>query len=135
MKTEIDKPDCSRTAPVVIINTIGDLQSTYSVASIVFCGGSLAPLGGQNVLEAAAWGKPVLYGPSMEDFLDAKSLLEEHGAGITVLNGKMLAEKAIWFLDHPEALLEYGKQAREAVLKNENAAENHAGVILSLIRR
>ncbi|MBU0699163.1 MAG: hypothetical protein KKE59_07050, partial [Proteobacteria bacterium] len=40
----------SRTAPVVILDTIGDLQAVYSIASIVFCGGSLVPLGGQNVL-------------------------------------------------------------------------------------
>jgi len=48
-KTDIDKAGGLRTASVVIMDTIGDLQSTYSIASIVFCGGSLEPLGGQNI--------------------------------------------------------------------------------------
>ena len=69
-KSDLEGQNTQRTAPVVILDTIGELQATYSIASIVFCGGSLVPLGGQNILEPAAWGKAVLYGPSMEDFLD-----------------------------------------------------------------
>ncbi len=132
LKTEIDKPDCSRTAPVVIINTIGDLQSTYSISSIVFCGGSLAPLGGQNVLEAAAWGKPVLYGPSMEDFLDAKALLDKTGGGIQVKDDRELAEKMLYYLTHPDEANAIGKLAKEAVMSNKGAADKHAAVIVRL---
>ncbi len=132
LKTEIDKPDCSRTAPVVIINTIGDLQSTYSISSIVFCGGSLAPLGGQNVLEAAAWGKPVLYGPSMEDFLDAKALLDKTGGGIQVKDDRELAEKMLYYLTHPDEANAVGKLAKEAVMSNKGAADKHAAVIVRL---
>ncbi len=132
LKTEIDKPDCSRTAPVVIINTIGDLQSTYSISSIVFCGGSLAPLGGQNVLEAAAWGKPVLYGPSMEDFLDAKALLDKTDGGIQVKDDRELAEKMLYYLTHPDEANAVGKLAKEAVMSNKGAADKHAAVIVRL---
>jgi 3-deoxy-D-manno-octulosonic-acid transferase len=133
LKTEIDKPDCSRTAPVVIINTIGDLQSTYSVASIVFCGGSLAPLGGQNVLEAAAWGKPVLYGPSMEDFLDAKALLDKTGGGIQVKDDRELAERMLYYLTHPDEADAVGRLAKEAVMLNKGAADKHSAVIHRLL--
>jgi 3-deoxy-D-manno-octulosonic-acid transferase len=132
LKTEIDKPDCSRTAPVVIINTIGDLQSTYSIASIVFCGGSLEPLGGQNILEAAVWGKPVFYGPSMEDFLDAKAILDKTGGGIQVKDGRDLAEKMLYYLTHPDEANSVGKLAKEAVMSNQGAAEKHAAVIFRL---
>jgi len=68
----------------------------------------------------------------MEDFLDAKSMLEEVGAGIPVKNPEMLAEKAIWFLRHPDALKSYGDLAREAIIRNQNAADKHAGVIAGL---
>lgn len=132
LKTEIDKPDCSRSASVVIINTIGDLQSTYSIASVVFCGGSLEPLGGQNVLEAAVWGKPVFYGPSMEDFLDAKALLDKTGGGIQVKDDRELTEKMQYYLTHPEEANAVGKLAREAVMSNHGAAGKHAAVIFRL---
>ncbi|MFC1489317.1 3-deoxy-D-manno-octulosonic acid transferase [Thermodesulfobacteriota bacterium] len=133
LRTELDKKDAFRTAPVVIVDTIGELKATYSIASIVFCGGSLVPLGGQNVLEAAVWSKPVLYGPSMEDFLDAIELLDKTGGGIPVKDGHDLAEKAIYYLTHPEEAEKIGKSAQKAVLSNQGAAEKHAAVIQRLL--
>lgn len=133
LRSELDIPGTRRTEPVVIMNTFGELFKLYSVGTIIFCGASLVPLGGQNPLEAAVWGKPVFYGPSMEDFLDAKSLLEEVEAGVTVSGPEMLAEKAIWFLSHPDTLKTHGARAREAVIRNQNAAERHANVIARLL--
>ncbi len=132
-KTDIDKPGGFRTASVVIMDTIGDLQSTYSIASIVFCGGSLEPLGGQNILEAAVWGKPVLYGPSMDDFLDAKALLDKTGGGIQVKDGRELTERALYYLTHPAEADAVGRLAKEAVMLNKGAADNHADVICRLL--
>jgi len=132
-KTDIDKPEGGRTASVVIMDTIGDLQSTYSIASVVFCGGSLEPLGGQNILEAAVWGKPVFYGPSMDDFLDAKALLDKTGGGIQVKDGRELAEKALYYLTHPGEADAVGKLAKEAVMLNKGAADKHAEIIYRLL--
>ena len=72
---------------VVLVDVIGELFKVYSLATVVFCGGSLVPKGGQNILEAAAWGKVVFHGPHMDDFRDERALLEEAGAGIAVRNG------------------------------------------------
>lgn len=130
--TDLDKDKAKRTEQVVIINAFGELFKIYSVGTIVFCGGSLVPLGGQNPLEPAAWGKAVFYGPSMENFMDAKSLLEANKAGLPISSPEMLAEKAVWFLGHPEELKAYGERGREAVLKNKGAGEKHAGVIMRL---
>jgi 3-deoxy-D-manno-octulosonic-acid transferase len=114
------------------MNSFGELFKLYSVGTINFCGASLVPLGGQNPLEAAAWGKPVFYGPSMDDFMDAKVLLEGLNAGIQISDSESFAEKAIWFLRHPEDLKDFGKRAREAAMKNRGAAEKHARVIARL---
>ena len=96
-------------------------------------GASLAPLGGQNPLEAAVWGKVVLYGPSMEDFKDAKQLLESVGAGIKICDAETLAQKALWLLDHPEALATPGERARQLIKRNQGAAQKHARVIEGLL--
>jgi len=133
LRSELHDDGAKRTEPIVIINTFGELFKLYSIGTIVFCGASLVPLGGQNPLEAAVWGKVVFYGRSMENFLDAKTLLEEVGAGIAVSSPEMLAKKALWFLRHPDSLKALGPRAREAVIRNQNAADKHAKVITGLI--
>lgn len=130
---EIDTAAAKRTERVVIVDTYGKLFKIYSVGTIVFSGASLVPLGGQNPLEAAVWGNVVLYGPSMEDFLDAKALLEKAGSGIPVSSPQMLAEKAIWFLSHPDVLKTCGTRARKAIMRNQGAAGKHAEVIARLL--
>jgi 3-deoxy-D-manno-octulosonic-acid transferase len=135
LRTEFEEVDSVRTAPVVIMNTFGELFGLYSAGSINFIGASLVPLGGQNPLEAAVWGKAVLYGPHMEDFPDAKALLEKVGAGVEVKDGKVFAEKAIWLLDHPDSAGHLGMKGREALLRNQGAAEKHAAVITRLLRQ
>ncbi len=122
-------------ARVVVVDTFGELHHLYSVGTIIFCGGSLVPLGGQNVLEPAAWGKAVFHGPHMDNFLDAKALLEKARAGIRVSGPDELAEKALWYLEHREALDAAGRRARRAVLENSGAARRHAEVIKRLAAR
>ena len=133
LRSDLGAETPKRFEPVVLVNTFGELFRLYSVGTINFCGASLVPLGGQNPLEPAAWGKAPFYGPSMEDFLDAKTLLEEAGAGIVISNPSELAEKALWFLEHPEDLRARGERAREALLGNRGAAERHAKVIAGLL--
>ncbi len=100
---------------VVLVDKIGELFGLYSLGTVVFCGASLVPLGGQNVLEAAVWGKPVIYGPSMEDFSEATELLERVGAGFQVNNKRELAETAMWLLANRGESDRLGRLAREAV--------------------
>ncbi|HUU81399.1 MAG TPA: hypothetical protein VMW90_08120, partial [Acidobacteriota bacterium] len=69
----------------------------------------------------------------MEDFLDAKALLEAAEAGVPVSDPGMLADKAIWFLRNPQELKKCGDRARQAVLKNQGAAQKHAQVIARLL--
>ena len=134
-RTDLDMPGNTRTAPVIILDTIGELQTIYSIATVVFCGGSLVPLGGQNILEAAVWGKPVLYGPSMEDFQDAKELLDKTGGGIQVADGTELAEKVDYFFRHPEEARRIGRLARQAVQFHKGAARKHADALRDLLAK
>ncbi|MBN1848369.1 MAG: hypothetical protein JW932_07275 [Deltaproteobacteria bacterium] len=122
-----------RRKQVVIVDKFGELFHLYSIGTIIFCGGSLVTKGGQNPLEAAVWGKVVFYGPYMDNFLDATALLEEVNAGICVSHPGMLADKAIWYLQHPIILKDHGNRAREAVIKNGESAVKHTRVISDLL--
>ena len=137
LRTETDQGKSKRTAPILVIDTFGELFSIYSVATFVFCGASLVPLGGQNPLEPAVWGKPIFYGPSMEDFLGAKEMLESAGGSIQVANPHELVKGFLDLLDYPEKADILGSHAREAAFKPKAAAHKHAEVIriLSLERR
>ncbi len=134
LRSELKEKDRIRTAPVVILDTFGELHATYGLARVVFCGSSLVALGGQNVFEAAVWSKPVLYGPSMDDFMDAKEMLEKTGGGIQVKDGADLAEKALFFLTHPQEAEKAGQRAYQAVLSHQGAAPKHAAVICRLLK-
>ena len=114
---------------IVLIDVIGELFRAYSLATIVYCGGSLVPKGGQNILEAAAWGKVVLYGPSMEDFQHERALLEEAGAGICVADGDNLYEQISALLREPESLRIRGEKGQEVVMANMGAARRYGAMI------
>ena len=74
---EGEAPDPLRPA---LVDTIGELERVYALADLVFIGGSLIPHGGQNMLEPAAQGKAVVYGPHVTNFVQEAQLLEAAGA-------------------------------------------------------
>jgi 3-deoxy-D-manno-octulosonic-acid transferase len=133
LRTALGSTQEPRTAPVIILDTIGELSATYSVADIVFCGGSLVPKGGQNIMEPAMWGKPVCYGPSMEDFADARQMIQAAGGGVMVRDaGEMAATVSQW-LQCPHQAIAAGRAARQAILPHRGAAQKHADVICRLL--
>jgi len=114
---------------IIVVDVIGELFKVYSLATIVYCGGSLVPKGGQNILEAAAWGKVIFYGPSMEDFSAEKDLLEEAGCGVTIKNAEELLRGIIQALENPEELRRRGEKGKAVVLANIGAAARYADLI------
>jgi 3-deoxy-D-manno-octulosonic-acid transferase len=114
---------------IIVVDVIGELFKVYSLAAIVYCGGSLVPRGGQNILEAAAWGKVIFYGPSMEDFSQEKTLLEAAGCGITVRNEEELLEGIIRMLADPEETKKRGEKGKAVVLANIGASARYADLI------
>jgi 3-deoxy-D-manno-octulosonic-acid transferase len=120
---------------IIVIDVIGELFKVYALASVVFCGGSLVPKGGQNILEPAAWGKVIFYGPSMEDFRDEKELLEKAGAGITVKSGDELFAGILTLMSDPDALVRKGEEGRRVVVSNMGAADRYAEMVREHIER
>lgn len=82
----------------LLVDTIGELETVYGLADVVFIGGSLIPHGGQNMMEPAAQGRPVIYGPHVQNFLKETELLEQAGATIRVADPAALgvALRELW---------------------------------------
>lgn len=118
---------------VILVDKIGELFGLYSLGSVIFCGASLVPLGGQNIVEAAVWGKPVMYGPSMEDFSEATDLLEGVGAGLRVRDGYELLKTATWLLENPAESHRLGRLGRDEIERYIGSARKHIGDIFRFI--
>lgn len=122
-----------RSHDVILVDTMGELAGLYAVADYIFCGGSLVERGGHNVFEAAVWGKPVLYGPSMKDFSEAKALLEEAGGGFSVTRPAEIARQILLWAAHPEEYAAAAAKARSAALAQQGAARRQAQLLQTLV--
>jgi 3-deoxy-D-manno-octulosonic-acid transferase len=127
--SDINKGRQRKDERIIVVDVIGELFKVYSLATVVYCGGSLVPKGGQNILEAAAWGKVIFYGPSMEDFSQERTLLEEAGCGVTISNEDELLRGMIQMLKRPEELASRGEKGKAVVLANIGASAGYADMI------
>ena len=108
-------------APVIVLDTVGELAQLYSIADVVFVGGSLIALGGHNVLEPALRGKPVLFGPHTSNFREAASILLTAGGGVVVRDAGELAAELERLLADPALRARRGGAAREAAASRHGA--------------
>ena len=108
--------------PVVLLDTIGELGRIYAIGDIVFVGGSLVRYGGHNVLEPAAHAKPILVGPSMEDFKDSFSLLSKAGACRMVSDTDGLTEAFLEIADDDVLRKKMGDASIQIIRENRGAA-------------
>jgi 3-deoxy-D-manno-octulosonic-acid transferase len=121
-------------AQVTVLDTIGELAVAYRTATLVFVGGSFVTRGGQNVLEPAAQGKPVLFGPHMENFKDSVQVLQGRG-GIQVATPEQLLKVADELLSRPDQVVELGGLARRAVSAIRGASARNVEHLLALLPR
>jgi len=106
---------------VVLLDTIGDLASVYSIANVAFVGGSLVPRGGHNPLEPAQFGVPVVMGPSYENFRDIVALLKAEQGIILVENTTGLEAALSDCLVHRGNVGDVGRQG-QAVFEQQQGA-------------
>jgi 3-deoxy-D-manno-octulosonic-acid transferase len=121
-------------ADVTILDTIGELAAAYRLATLVFVGGSFVTRGGQNVLEPAAQGKPVLFGPHMENFKDSVQVLQGRG-GLQVQSPDQLLKVADELLSRPDQIEELGALARSSVGAIRGASARNVEHMLSILPR
>jgi 3-deoxy-D-manno-octulosonic-acid transferase len=112
------QPDPARPA---VVDTIGELEAVYGLADLVFVGGSLVEHGGQNMLEPAAQGRPVVYGPHVDNFRQEAALLETAGAALRVRDGEELARTLARLGDDSVLRASMGEAGRRAVAVQKGA--------------
>jgi 3-deoxy-D-manno-octulosonic-acid transferase len=111
----------SGSAPVLLLDSIGELAAAFEFATVVFMGGSLVARGGHNVLEPARFEKPIVFGPHMENFRDIASLFLNGKAAIQVQSASELSPAIERILSNPQLAAELGKNAQAIVEQNTGA--------------
>ena len=116
---------CAKTVEpvsVVLLDTIGELGRFYSIADVVFIGGSLIPHGGHNILEPAVHGKAIVVGPHMFNFKDTYAMFSDRGACMTVLDAEELSEALLQLFSQEGKRNQMGSEALSIVRENRGAA-------------
>jgi 3-deoxy-D-manno-octulosonic-acid transferase len=119
-------PDC------VLLDSTGELQNWYAAATIVFVGKSLTARGGQNPVEPILAGKPVLFGPHMENFSALAQALVANEAAIQIRDSNSLREKIAWLLRDREAALRLVANAQAVLSRHSGATARTAQLVLKL---
>jgi 3-deoxy-D-manno-octulosonic-acid transferase len=120
-------------ADVVILDTIGELAQLYRVATVVFVGGSLVPTGGHNILEPAVFGRPILFGPHMQNFREIAETFLSAGAALQVASGDELEQALRGLLADARQRERLGRAARAIVDVNHGAGERTLAAIAELM--
>jgi len=118
---------------VVVVDTIGELARLYALAEVVFVGRSLIPLGGSNVLQAAAQGKPVLSGPYVNNVRDSVALLTEPGVCRIVRDADEVVEATAAWLEAPAERARLGAVALQVIAGGRGATARTAQALLELL--
>jgi 3-deoxy-D-manno-octulosonic-acid transferase len=115
---------------IILIDTMGELQSYYAKATLAFVGGGFNPrFGGQNILEPAALGLPVIFGKHMQNFEEEARLLKESGGGIQIDNQSELYSALHGLLTQPEERARRGKSAAKTIKENQGAVQRNIDII------
>jgi len=100
---------------VILLDTVGELSRVYSAATAVFIGGTFCARGGQNMLEPASLGKPVVSGPSLSNFEEIAKTLVDAGGMRVIDNPVDLAGAMAELLRDPARAREIGSRSADAV--------------------
>lgn len=122
-------PDC------LVVNSTGELRFFYEHASLVFVGKSLLGDGGQNPIEPAALGLPVVVGPNMQNFPDVMPKFLEAGALVQVPDAAALERALDELLGDPARRAELGRRAAEVVAQNRGALDRTVGLLVRELPR
>ncbi|HEY2930463.1 MAG TPA: 3-deoxy-D-manno-octulosonic acid transferase [Acidobacteriota bacterium] len=118
-----------------LLDSIGELTGVYEAATIVFVGKSLVPGGGHNIVEPAFFGKPILFGPYMENFQEIADTFLQQNAAIQVMNPADLTQQMHHLLRNRDVRISMGERASRIISDNRGAAVHTLQEIRELVVR
>lgn len=119
----------SRQVDVILVDAIGVLSQFYVAADVAFVGGSLVDTGCQNVLEPCLYELPVLFGPSVYNFVEATNLLLQANAAIQVADSDDLAKRVIELINESHLVDTITKNATQVIKQNKGALNKQLKII------
>jgi 3-deoxy-D-manno-octulosonic-acid transferase len=122
-----------RDIEVVVVDTVGDLLDIYKKSLAAFVGGSLAPYGGQNILEPLFFGTPVIFGPYIENFRDIADTILKGGAGFMVASREELFEKICLLIENSDLREKMGVEGRRIIEAQKEVMAMTADIIADKI--
>src|SRR5207247_1858201 len=125
--------DAEPRADVIVLDSIGELAQLYQLGTVVFVGGSLADHGGHNILEPAVFGKPIVFGPHMQNFKEIADAFLTNDAALQVQSGRELEERLLTLVTDSVRRARLGAAARALVEANRGAKDKTLAVIAELL--
>ena len=125
--------DAEPRADAVVLDTIGELAEVYQIATVVFVGGSLVRAGGHNILEPAVFGKPIVFGPHMENFAEIAEAFLVNDAAVQVRSDRELGTTIVSLTGDPVRCARLGAAARALVDANRGARDRTLAVVEALL--
>lgn len=124
--------DAEPRGDVVVVDTIGELAAIYQLGTVVFVGGSLVPTGGHNILEPAVFGKPIVFGPHMQNFAEIEQAFLANDAAVRVTEGG-LDTALVSLMTDPVRRARIGAAARALVDANRGAKDRSLAVLATIL--
>lgn len=122
-------------ADIWIGDSVGEMPMYFGMADVALLGGSFAPLGGQNLIEAAACACPVVMGPHVFNFAQAADVAAEAGAAFAVADMPAAIDRVLALLASPEALAHARQQALGLSSTHAGAAKRTAQAVSALLSK
>lgn len=134
VKFRSEKQICDLATDVYLVDTLGELKLFYATADVSFVGGSLVATGGHNILEPAAVGLPVIFGPHMFNFKKIAELFLESGAAVQVNGCEALAREVLNCLHDDGYRRELADRAHSIIAHNRGAVHRISEHLDRLLR-
>jgi 3-deoxy-D-manno-octulosonic-acid transferase len=132
-RSRLDEDGADPQARVLLVDAIGELGAWWGTAQIGFVGGSMGTRGGQNMIEPAAYGVAVSFGPATDNFRDVVALLRQRDAAVVVASREELAAFVRRCLQQPDFAQQLGQRARQLVLEQAGAADKTCELLQTLM--
>jgi len=135
-RSDLDQEGADPAVRILLVDVTGELGWWWGTAAIAFVGGSLdGRRGGQNMLEPAAYGAAVCFGPQTRNFADEVRTLREADAARVVADGAELEAFVRWCLEEPAEAAALGSRAATIVASRRGATAETARLVLEMLPR